>query len=371
VRNTRRARRWHKRQPCAEAWRVYLEALSAKGEVIRKAKAAHFKQAVAEAARGRRGIWPLAKWAKTRSHLPSTPPSIPNLVTPTGIATTPTEKAEALKARFFPPMPDANLSDIPNALYPPEMPSPMSISEEKFSSVIKKSHPFKAAGSDGIPFFVLKCLGSPLVSFLKPLFQACINLSYHSTAFCHCNTVPLKKPGKDDYSAPGAWRPIALPNTLGKVLKSVIARRISSLSEEHSLLLAQHMGACPGRSIDTALDFLVQQIYATWQNKDGVATLLSLDMTGAFDRVVPARLLHNMRERKIPDWIVKGWAASSATERRLCACQATTPMLSPRIRAFPKAHHSRPSSSSSTTPTSSRSATPQPSQPLGQALLTT
>jgi hypothetical protein len=28
-------------------------------------------------------------------------------------------------------------------------------------------------------------------------------------------------------------------------------------------------------------------------------------MTGAFDRVIPAQLLHNMRKRKIPDWIVK------------------------------------------------------------------
>ncbi len=133
--------------------------------------------------------------------------------------------------------------------------------------------------------------------FFKPLFQACIDFSYHRTAFCHCNTLPLRKPGKGDYSVPGAWRPIALLNTLGKVVESVIARWISSLSEEHSLLRAQHMGACPCRSIDTALDFLVQQIYATWQNKDSVAMLLSLNMTGAFDNVVPARLLHIMRER--------------------------------------------------------------------------
>jgi hypothetical protein len=70
VRNARRARRCHTRRPCAEAWRVYLEALNAKGEAIRKAKAAYFKQAVAKAARGRRGNWPLAKCAKIRSHLP-------------------------------------------------------------------------------------------------------------------------------------------------------------------------------------------------------------------------------------------------------------------------------------------------------------
>ncbi len=42
---------------------------------------------------------------------------------------------------------------------------------------------------------------------------------------------------------------------------------------------------------------------------DSMATLLSLDMTGAYNRVVPARLLHNMRERKIPEWIVK-WVGS-------------------------------------------------------------
>jgi hypothetical protein len=70
----------------------------------------------------------------------------------------PSENAEALKAQFFLLMPDADFSDIPNASYPAEMPSPMSISEEEIASVINKSHPFKAAGSDGIPFFVLKRL---------------------------------------------------------------------------------------------------------------------------------------------------------------------------------------------------------------------
>jgi hypothetical protein len=249
----------------------------------------------------RKGICLLAKWAKTKSLLPLTPPSIPNLVTPYGNATTPSEKAEALKAHFVPLMPDADLSDIPNASYPAEMPSPMSISKEEISSFIKKLHPFKVAGSDGIRFFVLKCLGSPLVSFLKPLFQACIDLSYHPTAFCHCNSVPLRKPGKGDYSVPRAWQPIAFFNTLGMVLESVITLWILSLSEEHSLLPAQHMGDRPSRSIDIAHDFLVELIHATWQNKDGMATLLSLDMTGAFDRVIPAPLLHKMKERNIPE----------------------------------------------------------------------
>jgi hypothetical protein len=89
------------------------------------------------------------------------------------------------------------------------------------------------------------------------------------------------------------------------VLGSVIGRRILSLSEEHGLLLAQHMGARPGRSIHTALSFLVQQICATWQNKDWWTALLSYNKTRTFNRVVPAWLLHNMRERRISEWRVK------------------------------------------------------------------
>jgi hypothetical protein len=53
VRNARRARRDYRRRPSAEAWTAYMEALSAKGAAVRKAKAAHFKQAVADAAIGR------------------------------------------------------------------------------------------------------------------------------------------------------------------------------------------------------------------------------------------------------------------------------------------------------------------------------
>jgi hypothetical protein len=79
------------------------------------------------------------------------------------------------------------------------------------------------------------------------------------------------------------------------------------------------MGARPGRLIGTALNFLVQQIHATWQNKDGVATLLPLDMTGIFDEVVPARRLRNMREWKIPGCIVK-WVGRFISNRTTTFC---------------------------------------------------
>jgi hypothetical protein len=48
--------------------------------------------------------------------------------------------------------------------------------------------------------------------------------------------VVLRKPGKPDYSAPGAYRPISPLNTLGKLLEAVMAKRLSYYAETYGLL---------------------------------------------------------------------------------------------------------------------------------------
>jgi hypothetical protein len=52
-------------------------------------------------------------------------------------------------------MPDADLSNISIAVYPTEHVSITLIYEEEISLVIKKVHPFQAAGSNGICYFAL------------------------------------------------------------------------------------------------------------------------------------------------------------------------------------------------------------------------
>jgi hypothetical protein len=66
------------------------------------------------------------------------------------------------------------------------------------------------------------------------------------------------------------------------------------------------MGARRGRSTETALHLLTEKVYIIWAgNKPRVASILSLDVAGAFDRVSHARLVHNLRKRKIPEAIVR------------------------------------------------------------------
>lgn len=62
------------------------------------------------------------------------------------------------------------------------------------------------------------------------------------------STVVLRKPGKSDYTAPAAYRPISLLNTLGRLLEAVVARRLSSYTEKYELLPDTQFGGGPGPS---------------------------------------------------------------------------------------------------------------------------
>ena len=66
------------------------------------------------------GIWRLSKWARTKAQAPNELPIMPTLVTPQGsTAETVQDKAEALKARFFPKA-EADLSDITETAFQEE-----------------------------------------------------------------------------------------------------------------------------------------------------------------------------------------------------------------------------------------------------------
>ena len=75
------------------------------------------------------------------------------------------------------------------------------------------------------------------------------------------------------------------------------------------------LGARRRRSTDTALALLLGQIRTAWENPGAVATVLSLDVSGAFDRVLRGRLVHEMRRRGVLRSIC-GWVDSFMLDRR-------------------------------------------------------
>lgn len=51
---------------------------------------------------------------------------------------------------------------------------------------------------------------------------------------------------------------------------------------------------------------LTEQIQTVWANDVSlVASMLSLDISGAFDNVSYKQLIHNIRDARLPDWVAK------------------------------------------------------------------
>ena len=135
---------------------------------------------------------------------------------------------------------------------------------------------------------------------IRSLFERCIQEGIQPAQFKSAATIVLRKPGKKDYSDPKAYRPIALLDTLGKILESIVSKRLRYVIEMYNILPSTQMGARKHKSVDTALQLITKKIHIIWSGtKKRVATLLSLDDEGAFDNVTHSKLLHDMRKRRV------------------------------------------------------------------------
>lgn len=303
-------RRWQQTR-LEEDYEVYRQACNRKGRQIRKTLRNTHRQRVESASESQDGLWKLVKWAKNRHD--TSPASTPPLVKPDGgLAQRPQEKAEVLRQTFFPPPPAADLSDIDDYEYPPEIDGP-DITMPEIEKAIRKAAPNKAPGADGITNGILHQTLDVLLPHLHRLFNACFRLGYCPKHFKEAVTVVLRKPGKDDYTQPKSYRPIALLSTLGKAMEAVIANRLAYLADTYQLLPRRHTGGRKLASTEHAIHLLLQRIHQAWA-EDKVATLLLLDVSGAYDNVSHKRLLHNLRKRRVSSRIVR-WVESFLSGR--------------------------------------------------------
>ena len=100
---------------------------------------------------------------------------------------------------------------------------------------------------------------------------------------------------------------------MGKALEHILADRLSTTAEVHKLLPEGQFGNRRGRSTEAAVKFTVQAIRAAWK-AGGSASLLQLDLQGAFDRVHHGALLGTLRGMGIPEWFLS-WLQSFLSDR--------------------------------------------------------
>jgi hypothetical protein len=157
----------------------------------------------------------------------------------------------------------ADLDDILGSAIPPEIEPALLITAEIVQAALYRATPFKAPGLDSIPMGFLQAIRELIVLALQRLAQACWDWEYMLKPLRVARTIATRKPGKSDYSVAKAWRPIALLNIIGKVIKTITAIYLQDLAEARNLLLSSQMGARKNRSTETALDLLLSQVRAT------------------------------------------------------------------------------------------------------------
>lgn len=181
---------------------------------------------------------------------------------------------------------------------------------------LNSTHPIKAPGPDRIENWVWTLAWDVIQQHVTLLFQAIARQGYipPSLENCAARTVMLAKPGKGDYTKPGAYRPITLINTIKKVFGKCIATYMLHIAESCNFLHPGHSVARPGRSSQEALIHLTSWIKAQWRAGRLVGAIFA-NVKSAFPSVHHPRMIEILQTVGYPPELVNIFQ-SFFTERK-------------------------------------------------------
>jgi predicted RNA binding protein with dsRBD fold (UPF0201 family) len=216
------------------------------------------------------------------------------------------DKINMLFTQFFSNRKQTNLNDTLRYRYfSVVIKTHENIIKEEILQTIKKCKFDSVSRSNDISNKVLKLLINKLMSTLLRLFRVCATLSYHSRCFRKTHIIALKKFNKRNYTNLKAYRFITFLNTLNKTFESIIVKRISNLIETHKFLFNTQISERRKKTYETTLKLFTKQIHIVWNmNKNKIATLLNLDVAKTYDHVSQKKLIHNLRKKRISEWII-------------------------------------------------------------------
>ena len=255
---------------------------------------------------------------------------VENLCARGEIAITDEEKAALLAETFFPRLPPAGADSRTEAIEhawsthrPPGPEEVESSSMEEIDSAIRRLRAKAAAGMDGIPAVCIKRTRFVLRPWLLRICNASLQLAYFPREWRRTKTFALRKPGKDSYDTPRAYRPISLISNLGKILEIVMNKRIMRRLESRRALAPYQFGFRAKREVIDACYRLAEDVLAAFRRRDQ-AQAVTLDIQSAYDTVWRAGLMWKMRSAGLDEYMIE-WIHSFLSERqcRLEVGQAT------------------------------------------------
>ena len=148
------------------------------------------------------------------------------------MATSNQEKGCVLAKNFFPTKLRTDES-LTEHIYPEACSHAGKITTEQIREQLCKLKLFKAPGPNGIPNIVLTRCADLIIERLLYIYREMLDENLMFKPWKEFTTVVIRKPGKSNYSTPKAYRPIALLNTMWKVITAIIDRKSTRLNSSH------------------------------------------------------------------------------------------------------------------------------------------
>jgi ribonuclease HI len=276
--------------------------------VVRYAKKQYWKNLI-DGFTDRQSIFKAVRWIKSPGAFQPPPLQVGDAVYETQ-----TEKANALRQTTLErrtaddDIPDPWIPVTPTKSIP--FSTKVSLEEARYATTcIGNTSP----GADNITVRMLQATWHIIGPHVRQMYEGCLTLGHYPRAFKEAEVVMIPKPGRRDLSTPRAWRPISLLSCIGKGLERLVSRRLAWAAIHYGVIHPQQAGALPKRSAVDLVAALIHDIEESLA-RGQVATLVTIDIQGAFDAVLRNRLTLRLREQGWPSHLAL-WVESFMSNR--------------------------------------------------------
>lgn len=151
------------------------------------------------------------------------------------------------------------------------------ITNIRIKEALKQFKADKSAGPDKLKPIVLHNLPDCVISYLRILFNACIQTGYTPTKWCHSIVSFMAKPDKGSYVEPRSFRPLSLTSFIFKCLEKLIVWRVEETALRINPLHPRQFAFRKNFSTDNALTESINTIEKSYL-RGGMVIVIYLDI---------------------------------------------------------------------------------------------